>query len=204
MDLHDISAPVHPGMLQWPTGRVAATHVVVDASGPRNSEWMLDAHAGTHVDAPLHWLPDGGAVESIPLAACLGPCTVVAVTAASGLIEPDELPADRLRPGARILLKTPVGAWGRAAFDPAFPGLSVAAARALAGAGVALVGIDELSVETPAGDGSVHRTLLEAGVVLLEGLDLRAVAPGDYQLSALPVALAGSEAAPVRAVLWRP
>ena len=201
MELFDVSMPVRPAMLAWPTGRPAARHRVVDEEGPRNSEWQLDPHAGTHVDAPLHWLPGGGDADSIPLERCLGPCTVVAHEG-DGPIE--DVPVAALRPGHRVLFRTAnAERLASAEFDPGFVSIAPGAARAIADAGVELVGIDYLSVESPDGGGAVHRILLEAGVVLLEGLDLRAVEPGDYWLSALPVRLTGSEAAPVRAVLWR-
>jgi arylformamidase len=204
VELIDISLPVSPGMLAWPTGREAVVHRVVDPDPPRNSEWSLASHAGSHVDAPLHWLPGGAPVDSVALDACFGPCAVVEV-GGDRPIEPADLPALALRAGHRILLKT-ANSESRlegSTFDPGFVAIGQEAARALADARVGLVGIDYLSVESPSGDGEVHRTLLGAGVVLLEGLDLRNVAPGDYGLSALPVRLAGGEAAPVRAVLWR-
>lgn len=207
MEVIDVSLRVRPGMLAWPTGRPAATHVVVgpgDESGPRNSEWHLDSHAGTHVDAPLHWLPAGPDVEAVTLAACLGPCSVIEVES-ERWIEPEHLPEPVLRPGGRVLLKTPNSPTrlGAEEFDPDFVALSEAAARRLADARVALVGIDYLSVESPGRGGEVHRVLLRAGVALLESLDLRAVDPGAYNLAALPLRLQGGEASPVRAVLWR-
>lgn len=207
IELFDVSLRIAPGMLAWPTGRPVATHVIVDGgqeAGPRNSEWHLDSHAGTHVDAPLHWCPSGADAEAIPLAACLGPCSVVGVES-ERLIEPHHLPEGVVRRGHRLLLKTRNSSLrlGADGFDPGFVALSESAARRLADAAVSLVGIDYLSVESPAGDGVVHRALLNAGVVLLEGLDLRAVEPGDYNLAAFPLRLQGGEASPVRAVLWR-
>ena len=194
-------------MLAWPTGRPVLVHRVVDAgdpSSPRNSEWQLDSHAGTHIDAPLHWLPGAADVSEIPPAACIGPCVVVEV-ASEPLIEADDLPAHAMQDGGRVLFKTANSdrRLGTSRFDPAFVSLSVEAAQGLAAARLALVGIDYLSVESPGGDGTVHRVLLESGVVLLEGLDLRCIEPGQYNLSALPLRLAGGEASPVRAILWR-
>ena len=207
MVLIDISLRVHPAMLAWPTGRPPARHEVIDEGtpeSPRNSTWELDSHAGTHVDAPLHWLPGEASVDRLPLEPFLGPCTVVGVDG-DRPVEGGDLPDAALRPGSRVLLRT--GNSERriasAEFDPGFAAIAESAADRLAAAGVALVGIDYLSVESPSGDGGVHRRLLGAGVALLEGLDLSAVEPGDYMLSALPVRLAAGEAAPVRAVLWR-
>ena len=67
-----------------------------------------------------------------------------------------------------------------------------------------LVGIDTLSIEAVTRDYPVHRTLLGAGVVIVEGLDLSAAAPGPYQLVCLPLRIAGGDGAPARAVLIRP
>jgi arylformamidase len=193
-----------PEVLSWPTGRVPVRRDVWGEGVPRDSDWLLYAHAGTHIDAPLHLLPGGADVEGVPLDACVGPCLVAGVDE-DRLIEPVDVPAAGLTAGARVLFRTPnsdLRLDGRP-FDIGFAALSPATAEALAGAGVALVGIDYLSVERPGGDGSVHRALLGASVVLLEGLDLRGVEPGEYWLSALPLRLPGGEASPVRAVLWR-
>jgi arylformamidase len=207
MDLIDISLALHPAMLVWPHGRSPAAHRIVDAGddgSPRNSEWTLDSHAGTHVDAPLHWLPGGASVDGIPLHACLGPCTVVTLDE-DRAVRPADLLGSALSRGRRVLVRTPNSErrLGGSDFDASFAALSLDAARALVDARVALVGIDYLSVEAPDGGGEVHRVLLRAGVVVLEGVDLRGVEAGDYMLSALPLRLSGGEASPVRAVLWR-
>src|SRR3954466_6488395 len=94
MDPIDISLAVHPAMLAWPHGRRPAEQRVIDvgdSAGPRNSEWTLDSHAGTHVDAPLHRLPGGAPVDELPLRACLGPCTVVVVEE-DRAVRPEDLP----------------------------------------------------------------------------------------------------------------
>jgi arylformamidase len=165
----------------------------------------LGTHCGTHVDAPAHFIPGGVGVDHLPLDALVGPCWVVAVDPqAHGrlLIEPADLV-----PAAvgveRLLLKTPSGAlWSDPAFRRDFVGLSGAAAEWLARQGVRLVGIDYLSVDPYDADPYVaHITLLGAGVVVLEGLDLRTVPPGPYDLAALPLKLAGADGAPARVVL---
>lgn len=191
-------------MLSWPTGRPVAEHRVVDEGdgrSPRNSEWRIDSHAGTHVDAPLHWIPGGAATDDLPLDAFLGPCRVVAVDDDREIVAAD-LPAPVPE---RLLIRTPnsEARLRRREFDPAFAALGLDAARRIAHARTRLVGLDYLSVESPDGGGEVHRTLLRAGVVLLEGIDLSAVEPGEWNLSALPVRLVGGEASPARAVLWR-
>jgi arylformamidase len=159
----------------------------------------LSTHLGTHVDAPAHFIPDGATVEALPLAALVGPCQVI--DAGDGpLIEPADLePAAR---GARrLLLKTASGSfWDEPAFRQDFVALSPAASTWLVTQGILLVGIDYLSVDPYDAD-AAHRILLGAGVVVLEGLDLRAVPPGAYDLSALPLKVAGADGAPTRVVL---
>lgn len=207
MEIIDISVSIRPAMLCWPTGRQAAAQTVIDVGDgatPRNSEWTLDSHAGTHLDAPLHFLPAGADVEEIPLSSCIGSCTVAEVPG-DGPIGSDLLPTESLRHGHRLLLKTANSSTGlgKDRFNEDFVALSLGAAESIADAGLALVGIDYLSIEPFRGNGAVHRTLLAAGVVLLESADLRHVKPGEYTLCALPLRLAGGEASPVRAVLWR-
>lgn len=144
-------------------------------------------HNATHMDAPLHFIDDGASVDKIDLSRCIGPCTVAEV---SGIVTGADI--DRLLPGTekRILLKG-----GGQAF------LSRSAAFALADAGVLLVGTDAQSIGSAIDEAGPHTELLGAGVPILEGLDLSAVPPGRYTLTALPLLLCGAEAAPVRAVL---
>lgn len=157
------------------------------------SRLTFGSHAGTHVDAPAHFLPGGATVEALPLDACIGPAVVLDLTSGSGEITPMEL-IGRLERAERVLLRgggPPPG--GRT--------LSVAAAQLLVERGVRLVGIDALSVAPLAAPGAAHRLLLEAGIVIVEGLDLRAAPPGVYTLLCLPLKLAGGDGAPARVVL---
>lgn len=203
MELIDISVPLGIDTIAWKDRGPVAEQTVIrkgDGERSRESEWRLYSHAGTHLDAPNHFLPGGGDVESIPLACCIGPCRVIDVSG-SGEIAPQLLPPD-LEPGARLLLRTENSRRGlmRARrFDETFVRLGPAAAQQLADVGVSLVGIDYLSV----GGTDAHRALLERGVVVLEGIDLSRVAPGNYELICLPLRLSGGEASPVRAVLRR-
>lgn len=144
-------------------------------------------HSATHVDAPLHYLEDGASVDRIDLNHCIGPCTVVE---AEGIITGKDIDSLPPQTEKRILFRG-----GGTAF------LSQSAAFALAQAGFFLVGTDALSVGSPENEAEPHTELLQAGVVILEGLDLSAVKPGVYRLVVLPLLLGGAEAAPARAVL---
>jgi arylformamidase len=149
----------------------------------------MSAHLGTHADAPSHVIPGGDPIGRVPLDAFIGKARVVDLPG-RGEIGPDSLPRACLG-AARILFRTK----GRSFLSP------LAAVR-LAEKGAVLVGTDALSVDPEdAEDLPVHRTLLSRGVMLLEGLVLEHVEPGDYRLIALPLALMDLDAAPVRAIL---
>ena len=146
-------------------------------------------HSATHLDAPLHFIPGGDSVDRVDLSRCIGPCAVVE---AQGTVTGADI--DRLAPapGGRILFKG-----GGEAY------LSRSAAFALAQAGVLLIGTDARSIGAPDDEEGPHAELLGAGIPILEGLELSRAEPGEYQLIALPLLLAGAEASPVRAVLIR-
>lgn len=165
------------------------------------SELTIGSHCGTHVDAPLHMIPGGAPVESMPLECFIGPCRVLTFDAQ---VITEKMLADcEVGEGERILLRTdPKGKYTpqNSHFNPAV--LSIRAAQYLAQQRVRLVGIDAPTVENmEICDGEVHRTLLEAGVAILEGLRLEKVAGENYFLSALPLSLSGENGAPCRAVL---
>ncbi len=206
--LIDISVPVRAGMPGWPGDPPVDIEWIGDirAGDAANlSRIALGSHAGTHVDAPLHYLPDGKSIGEMPPDALVGPARVVEARGrADGSIPARELETKGIRRGQRILLKTDNSLlWGKPErFHERFVHLSVAAARFLARMKILALGIDYLSVSGYMKDeAQVHRALLEAGVWIIEGLDLRGVRPGRYELICLPLRLEGTEAAPARALL---
>ena len=176
----------------------------LSAGEPYNlSRLAVGSHAGTHLDPPSHFLPDGTTVDALDLATLNGPCWVLDAGPS-----PDDVGPDRLAgvpSGAeRVLLRTRNSArWARTLeFFDDFVGLSVEGAAWLLGRGVRLVGIDALSIERDPSDRfPVHRALLERGVVILEGLLLDGVRPGRYTLECLPLRVRDGDGAPARAVL---
>lgn len=205
----DISLPVGPDMLVWPGDPAVAVEPIarLAAGDPANvSELRLGSHTGTHVDPPAHFLPGGATVDQLPLDALVGEAVVADLTAEPGPIGPAELDRLALDGGVvRLLLKTANSAlWhgGGTAFPDRYVALSPEGARWVAGRGIRLVGTDFLSIEERGAPGHpTHVTLLSAGIVILEGLDLAAVEPGRYTLVCLPLRVAGGDGAPARAVL---
>jgi len=203
----DVSPPLDERLPVWPgsPGFRISPLASIDSGSPANvSKIELDLHTGTHIDAPSHFLADGATVEATPLSLLIGPAVVADIPEARE-IGPDELEGAELPGGTeRLLLRTVNSAlWrsGDGTFEPEFAALSPAGARWLVDRGIRLIGVDYLSVQRFQDGPQTHRVLLEAGLLLLEGLDLSAVRPGSYELICLPLALVGTEAAPARAVL---
>jgi len=196
----DVSRPLTFSIPVWPGDRPFQL-TRVEAGGVTTSAFSASCHVGTHVDAPNHIDATAGGLESIPLERLIGPAEVVAV--AADVVAPEHLPAGWNPVAPRLLLRTdshPLDTRIR----PGFAALEARLVHWLADRGVELVGIDTPSVDPyDSRDLPAHRALLERGMTWIEGLWLGHVVPGRYRLVALPMAIAGAEAAPVRAVLYR-
>jgi arylformamidase len=170
-----------------------------DGEAANVSRLELGVHTGTHVDAPLHFLDDGTAAEELPLDPLVGEAFVVDGSGLDGPIDAAALESCAVPDGAeRVLLKTRNGElWARERFTRDFIRLDGSGARWLVERDVRLIGIDYLSI----GDQDAHRVLLGAGIVPVEGLDLRAVEPGRYELLCLPLKVVGADGAPARVLL---
>ena len=193
------AVPTFPGD---PRFHMEFTHKIADGQPYNVARITLGAHAGTHVDAPYHFLADGATVEALPLEILMGKCRVVEVRAREK-IERAELEALDMRADIRVLLKTRMSGQLRVReFQEDFVYLTPDAARYLVQAGIKLVGIDYLSVEKfGSHDFSAHHALLGAGVVIIEGLDLSEVEPGEYDMTCLPLRIVGADGSPARVVL---
>ncbi len=203
MKIIDISQKICPEMRVYPGDPRFQSKTICSfkqGSMCEVSELTIGSHCGTHIDAPLHMIPDGGDIESLPLDCFIGPCRVLTLPAA--IISEKMLEEFDIGEGERILFRTdPEGkAQRKGRFNPAV--LSMRAAQLLAAKRVKLVGIDSPTVENmELCDGEVHRTLLGAGIAVLEGICLTEADKERYTLSALPLRLAGENGAPCRAVL---
>lgn len=208
----DVTVPLRPGMPTFP-GEEGPTldfvKAIVRGDPADVTRLRMAAHTGTHVDAPCHFLPGTPGVEALQPEALLGPCRVVDIPDGPNVSERDlrEVLGDRVP--ERVLLRTrnsrgPSPSWSRDEFDDGFAALAAEGARWLVARGVRLVGIDYLSMEPyGASPAETHLALLGAGVAIVEGLDLRAIDPGAYEMIALPIRLVGRDGAPAR-VLLRP
>jgi arylformamidase len=162
----------------------------------------MGAHSGTHVDAPYHFLADGDTVDELPLEILIGKARVVEI-GARDKIERSDLEALDLRDDLRVLIRTRMSGQLRVPeFQEDFVYLTPDAATYLVQAGIKLVGIDYLSVERYGSkEFAAHHALLSAGVVIVEGLDLSAAEPGEYDMTCLPLRIVGADGSPARVVL---
>jgi len=204
----DVSLPLSDQLATFPGNPAIALRAVLRRAGGDEtnvSELHVGTHSGTHVDAASH-LRDGAAgVDVVPLDALVGEAWVVDRGPAADHINAPEM-ARLIPSGARrILLKSRNSSIWRSS-PPSYPtdyvGLTADAARLIVEMGLRLVGVDGLSIEPYATPGRpVHRILLDAGIVIVEGLDLGSVAPGRYVLACLPLRVVGGDGGPARAVL---
>ena len=202
----DISVPLNSGMVHWPGDPEPTFERISEiAQGAAANVTMcrMTAHTGTHMDAPCHFLDGERGIDRFPLSLGVGPARIIAIPEAP-LITATQLQTKSIQRGERLLFKTRNSSrrWDNRDFDTSFVAIDASAARLLADSGVALVGVDYLSVGAFQGDGvETHKILLGAGIWILEGLDLSAVGEGEYEFACLPLRIAGSDGSPARAML---
>lgn len=214
MRIYDITVTITPGETPTYPGdpgiEVAPWAAIARGDAANVSMLHLGAHTGTHIDAPAHFIEGAPGMDSIPLDALVGQAHVVEVPGDAEAVDESHVASHVPQGAERVLFKTRNSAFWenpRGVFREDFTYLAPGAARALVSRGVRLVGFDYLSVEKfKSEDFETHLTLLTKGVVIVEGLDLRAVGAGTYELVCLPLKIvAGSgDGAPARAILRAP
>ncbi|MCU0631942.1 MAG: cyclase family protein [Methanolinea sp.] len=197
MSWYDVTRPLTGSVVVYPGDHVPSM-VQEDRGRYLLSSLHLSTHSGTHIDAPSHYIPGGASVDAIPPGQLMGECRVIEIPGkeqviGAGLLEPS------LGGVRKILIKTRFSR--ETEFNEDYPGLSPDAAEAIVRAGIGCVGIDSPSIEPYSGDGSVHRTLLSRGVVIIELLDLGMVREGTFWMVALPLRLEGLDGSPCRVFL---
>ncbi|PIN92972.1 cyclase [Candidatus Pacearchaeota archaeon CG10_big_fil_rev_8_21_14_0_10_31_24] len=207
MKIIDISIPVSKKTPLWPgTSRIVLKKFrsLKRGDNSNDTEIEMSMHAGTHIDAPLHFIRKGASIDQLPLKTFMGSVFV------AYLPKVKEINAEVLKKlnlpkkVERILFKTSNSLlWknGILKFKKDYVGLTKDATLWLSRRGVKLVGVDYLSVAKFNEIVSVHKILLKNKVILLEGIDLSGVSPGTYHLICLPLKISKAEAAPVRAIL---
>lgn len=201
--VHDISPLIHDRLGVWPGDTPPSRQVLLDIANGDNitlSTLRTTVHLGTHADAPSHYGRDGATIDQMPLDLYLGPARVVTAKVSRGTrVRAEDLAGPIDQP--RMIIRTETFP------DPAdwnddFAGLEPSLVDVLADRGVRLVGLDTPSVDLMTSkDLPAHQACLRRNIAILEGLVLRGVPDGVYELIALPLRLAGFDASPVRAVL---
>jgi arylformamidase len=203
--LIDITHYIDNEMTVWPgdtPADITPTRVVGEGSRSTVSKLVLNSHTGTHIDAPAHFIANGRCVDALSLDVLIGKCVVVQTDADSisdEVLDGMSIPLDT----RRLLIKTRNSArfTGDEPFFKDYVGVTTRGAKWLVSRGIQLVGIDYMSIAAHPDIQPVHHLLLGKEIVLLESLDLSAVAPGTYRLIALPLKLKGCDGSPARAVL---
>jgi arylformamidase len=202
----DVSVPVFTGMVHWPDNPPVEVSFVMQlehGDACNLSKLSLGVHTGTHMDAPLHFVANGQSIDHLPLNATIGRARVIEIKDQKA-INVDELEEHNIHSGERILFKTSNSqrCWQTNEFVKDFVSIAPDAAQYLALQQICTVGVDYLSVGGFYGGGpETHRALLEAGIWVIEGLNLSQVQAGIYDLICLPLKLSGAEGAPARAIL---
>ncbi len=203
----DVSMDIEDGMLHWPSDPEVEIDDYSDikkGAASNNSKITCGVHTGTHMDAPRHFIDDGAGVDKFNLNTLIGQCRVIDVPVDISPISKEFLEPINIKNGDRILFKTKNSEWinnGARNFHTDYVCVNPEAAKYMVEKGVILVGIDYLSVEGYHAGHDTHKTLLGAGVIVIEGLNLFNVSAGDYKLIALPVKIKDSNGAPARVIL---
>ena len=213
MKTYDISVPIKPDMVTWPGDpSVSLEKLSSIEDGDTANTTMLEmcVHTGTHLDAPNHFISDGKTIDQLSLQTFVGEALVMEIASKIDTITDQVLQSHQhygqLKEISRVLLKTRNSSlWAShpSSFQKDYVGLDASAAEHLAGLGLALIGLDYLSVATYQDTRLPHEILLAQGIALLEGVNLSSIKPGIYQLICAPLLIEGCEGAPVRAFLIR-
>ncbi len=205
--IYDISLPISESIAVWPGDppvKIKQTSHIAKGDNSTVSHLSLGAHTGTHVDAPAHFIQDGNSVDTLDLNILIGQALVIEALNIE-IISADVLESLDIPNGCeRILFHTQNSdLWEKeySKFNTQYVGISEDGAKWLVSHGIRLVGIDYLSIAPFKKSKPTHRALLAAGIVVVEGLDLRGIQPDIYQMVCLPLRIVGIDGAPARAIL---
>jgi arylformamidase len=200
MKIYDVSLPIYEGMPVYKNKPEKQPSFDTAQNGHvTETRIAMDVHTGTHVDAPLHMVPGGDTIETLPLEKLVRKAKVIDLTTAVDSIKADDLTGKDIQKGDFVLFKTK-NSWDTE-FNFEFIYVDHEAARTLAEIGVSGVGIDALGVERAQENHPTHKQLFENDVIIIEGLQLKDVAEGEYLMVAAPLKIRGLDASPARIIL---
>jgi arylformamidase len=207
MKLLDVTVPLDAALASYPGNTPFSLEPIkriARGDSSNVSTLHMSAHSGTHVDAPRHFFDQGPGAEGLPLEILCGRARVIELTTRKAITAEDLAQRD-LSEDVRVLIKTHNSRlWGSPEFHRDFIGIAESGAKYLVEHGIKVVGVDYLSVEEFKAPGApAHHALLGGGTIVIEGLNLRDVEPGVYDLLCLPLLVVGSDGAPARVVLRR-
>ena len=205
-DWIDVSATISDGMTRWPDDPPVrifkAEQIGVEGAVANVTAIETTAHVGTHIDAPLHFIEGGMDAASVPLEKLIGTAKVIRIQnkIKIGL---EELQNHDIAGGSRILFRTRNSdeAWEHEPFREDYVYLSTEAAKFLAERKINCVGIDYLSLGNRANDPEVHRLMLDNNIIIIEGLKLKDIEPGEYEVICLPLKIKDSDGSPSRVII---
>ncbi|MBI3951134.1 MAG: cyclase family protein [Acidobacteria bacterium] len=206
MKIYDVTVPLSPDMPLYPGDPdvVIEPRMQLSKGDQYNlSFYGFGSHTGTHLDAPFHFIENGTKVHELPLELLIGRTRVIEF-ASGNQITAESLEEHDLGDIVRVLIKTRNSYLWQSGkgFVKKYVYLTADAAEYLVESGIKVVGVDYLSVDKyPSEDFEVHQTLLQNGVLIIEGLDLREVEPGNYEMICLPLKIKDGDGAPARVVL---
>jgi arylformamidase len=200
MKIYDVSLPIYEGMPVYKNKPEKQPSFDTTQNGHvTETRIAMDVHTGTHVDAPLHMVPGGDTIETLPLEKLVRKAKVIDLTNAVDSIKAEDLSGKDIQKGDFVLFKTK-NSWDTE-FNFEFIYVNHEAAKTLAEIGVSGVGIDALGVERAQENHPTHKQLFENDVIIIEGLQLKDVAEGEYLMVAAPLKIRGLDASPARIVL---
>lgn len=208
MHTYDITLTISPDLVVWPEDppvRVYRASKIEEGNDANVSRIEMSVHTGTHIDAPYHFIADGDTVENVPIDLLMGRAYVYHLPDEVDAITKEMVAGSPIPPRTkRVLFRTRNSNHWKGkpkSFDPNYVALEPQAAEHLIQRGIKLVGVDYLSVASFDDVVPTHKVLLEAGIVIVEGLNLSEVGQGRYTLYCLPLKIGGVDGAPARAIL---
>lgn len=201
----DVSVPIENGMVHWPNEipvEIKKLSSIENGDIANVTILSMSVHTATHIDAPLHFFKNGKDIAALPVDVMMGPAKVIEIRDKHS-INLNEIENISLKKGDRVLFKTHNSDknWAMQGFLQDYVFLSTEAALYLKEREIAVIGVDYLSVAGLNNGAEVHRILLGAEIVIIEGLNLKNIEQGDYEMICLPIKIKGADGAPSRVLI---